>query len=190
MVRPALIVGSALSVWKDVEDALAMGEFAEVVTCNDTIPNWPGECVVVTFHPEKLIAWLEARDRRGFPKPAALYVKSEWREKQPPNVVREIEALDIIETDYRFPGQTHSGSSGLFCTKVALVNRGHERALCCGVPMSPDAMHIVRQRRWGGAATMQAGWQEAYPVIKDSVRSMSGWTRELLGKPTPDWLLG
>jgi hypothetical protein len=26
------------------------------------------------------------------------------------------------------------------------------------------------------------------PHIKDRVRSLSGWTRDLLGPPTPDWL--
>jgi hypothetical protein len=25
-------------------------------------------------------------------------------------------------------------------------------------------------------------------VIRDNVRSMSGWTRDLLGAPTEDWL--
>jgi hypothetical protein len=28
------------------------------------------------------------------------------------------------------------------------------------------------------------------PHIKDKVRSMSGWTKELLGEPPPEWLNG
>jgi hypothetical protein len=32
------------------------------------------------------------------------------------------------------------------------------------------------------------GWERKLPDIKDRVRSMSGWTKELLGKPTKGWL--
>jgi len=32
------------------------------------------------------------------------------------------------------------------------------------------------------------GWQIRFETIKNYVRSMSGWTKELLGSPTEEWL--
>lgn len=37
-------------------------------------------------------------------------------------------------------------------------------------------------------AVHQEGFKEAFPLIKDKVRSMSGFTKELFGEPTDDWI--
>ena len=34
----------------------------------------------------------------------------------------------------------------------------------------------------------QEGWKEAYESLKDKVRSMSGFTKELFGEPTDEWI--
>lgn len=193
MVRPtvALILGGALNVWREIDEALTLGEYVGVISCNDMIAQWPGSLdAVVTLHPEKLIGWLSQRERRGFRAPEKIFLKPEWRERCDRQQIARVEALEPFETEYRFSGQTRSGSSGLFAAKVALEDLGFAKAVGCGVPMDAGAMHILRQRRWGGAAAMQCGWEEALPAVIDRLKSMSGWTRELLGPPSPDWMQG
>lgn len=190
-MKACLVLGGALSVWREIDDALALGEFAGVVTCNDMIVQWPGPLdAVVTLHPEKLVGWLRQRERRGFPAPERIFLKLEWRERCDRQQIAAIEALEPTETEYRFAGQIKSGSSGLFAAKVALEDLGFARAVGCGVPMDAGAMHIVRHRRWGGAAAMQDGWKEAAPAIDGRFKTMSGRSSQILGAPTPDWLQG
>ena len=91
-------------------------------------------------------------------------------------------------TEFRFPGQTGTGSSGLFALKVALVDLGFDRAVLCGVPISEMAGHVTNGPVWGDAPHYREAWTEAAPEIIGRARSMSGWTRDLLGAPTADWI--
>ena len=94
-------------------------------------------------------------------------------------------------TNYLFPGQTSSGTSGLFALKVALIDLGFDRAVLCGIPMQDEAGHLRDAAApWSGAVAHWAGWLEAYPQIKDRARSMSGRTADLLGRPTAEWVAG
>lgn len=94
-------------------------------------------------------------------------------------------------TDYLFPGQTSSGTSGLFALKVALIDLGFDRAVLCGMPMRDDGAHLRDANEpWLGETMHWAGWLEAYPQIKARARSMGGRTAELLGRPTAEWVAG
>lgn len=180
--RAALVIGGANTVWADVEAALEIGEFDGVVACNDVGALWPGPLDGwATLHPEKLRLWVERRSRNGYP-PAAEVFQYEHRTGLAKGATRA--------TEYRFPGQQHSGSSGLFALKVALVDLGFERAVLCGVPMSSDLEHFYETKPWRGAMSHQRGWNEVWPQIGDRARSMSGWTRERMGEPDKEWLGG
>jgi hypothetical protein len=80
-----------------------------------------------------------------------------------------------------------AGSSGLFAVKVA-IEEGFERIVLAGVPMTAEGAHYYDAKVWTAAHVFHSGWNHRLPQIKDIVRSMSGWTRELLGEPTRDWL--
>jgi hypothetical protein len=92
--------------------------------------------------------------------------------------------------DYRWPGMTLSGSSGLFAVKAALEVLGADRVVLAGVPMSTDQRHFNKGEPWAKGAPYLDAWRIALPFIRDRVRSLSGFTRDLLGAPTPDWLTG
>lgn len=165
MAAIALVLGSASCVWDDVEAALALGEFAGVVACNDAGVFWPGPLDIwVSLHADKFKRWTAQRELRGL-APAG-------RTMGP-------------ENGYRFPDQAGTGSSGHFALKVALDH--FDRAVLCGVPMTEAASHIVGRSPWTGARHYRAAWQQALPHTKDRARSMSGWTAELHGKPDALW---
>lgn len=177
----ALVLGGGACVWADIEAALALGEFALVVACNDIGAAWPGRLDAwVSLHGDKFGLWTERRARRDFEPAGRVYGHTLPRGGKLSNVTHT--------TDFRFPGQLATGSSGLFALKVALIDLGADRAVLCGVPMDSAQAHFFSTPDWRGAKSHRGGWGEALPQIKDRARSMSGWTSELLGKPSEEWL--
>lgn len=179
----ALILGGAACVYDDVEAALALGRFDGVLTCNAVTVRWPGRIdAAVSLHPDRWGIWIGQRDRKGL--------------RRPDRIVGQVEALNwpklpdcITEhLEIRFPGQVHTGSSSLFALKVALIDLGFDRAVLCGAPMTESGGHIVDGPVWPGAHHYHPAWREALPQIKDRVRSMSGWTADLLGSPDAEFL--
>jgi hypothetical protein len=186
-MRVALVVGSAACVWDDVDEALSLGDFAGAVGCNDIGPVWPGRLDAhVSQHADLHRKWARERELQGLPPHKAVLIVAGGAQSEP-----RLSPAVTGETEYRFPGQKVSGSSGLFALKVALIDLGFDRAVLCGVPMMDGAGHITNPGKpWSGAADHRAGWLEALPQINHRARSMGGWTSTLLGRPTAAWIRG
>ena len=166
--RVALVLGSAACVYDDVEEALSLGEFAGIVGCNLIGRYWPGVMTAwCTLHPAHIKPWANRRREDGLPDHEQIYT----HEGHP----------------YRFPGQTLPGSSGLFALKVALDDLGFDRAVLCGIPMDPRP-HFNDEKTWYASMEYQVAWGQAFPYIRERARSMNGWTADLLGRPTEDWI--
>lgn len=176
-------MGGAGNVWTDLEAALDLGEYQGCVACNDIGAAYPGHLDAwVSLHPENFAHWTAARAKAGHVQPGRLltHLEANGRRVEP--------AYTTERTQFRFPGQRESGSSGLFALKVALIDLGFDRAVLCGVPMTAAAGHFFDLATWQGAQSHRRGWQEAMPHIKDRARSLSGWTQEILGSPDETWL--
>lgn len=183
--RACLVVGGAACVWADVEAALELGGFAGVVGCNTVGISWPGVMDAwVSVHAPELGLWALQRERRGLPPHRQVLTHKAAPESEP-----KLSPRLTGFVDHRFPGQPHSGSSGLFALKVALIDLGFERAVVCGMPMDDAASHIRdTSKPWIGGEAHRPGWREALPHIAQRARSMGGWTQELLGAPSPAWI--
>lgn len=174
----ALVLGGAACVWSDVEAALNLGEFDGVIGCNDIGIVWPGAMDAwVSLHSMNFPAWSARRGREGRPPHRHIIGHAEAGPTAPVD----------LRTEYRFPGQDRSGSSGLFALKVALVDLGFDKAVLCGVPMDARP-HFFDGKAWDACADHRKGWEQARPAILDRARSMSGWTAKLLGTPDTIWL--
>jgi|APCry1669192522_1035417.scaffolds.fasta_scaffold01538_6 hypothetical protein len=174
-MKTALVLGGGASVWEDLEAAQDLFQPDWIAAVNDIGTRWPGGLnFYVTLHADKMCDWRKARADRGF-KPALCHVGNEGAP-----------GIDKV-MDYRWPGMTGSGSSGLFAAKVAL-DHGADRVVLAGVPMQAAQSHFYGGGTWSDCSSFIDGWRAALPFIKDSVRSMSGWTKEILGAPTPEWL--
>lgn len=175
------MLGGGACVWSDVGAALDLGEFDGVVACNDVGAAWPGPLDAwVSLHTGKMVLWGERRARAGHEPAKAIYGQTQPRGRAAPMASHTVE--------FKFPGQSHTGSSGLFALKVALIDLGFDKAVLCGVPMEHSERHFFDIKPWRGALSHRQGWKEALPVIRDRARSMSGWTREILGAPDEEWL--
>lgn len=190
------MIGGAACIW---EDYGALGQLikpCEVswwIAINDVGAHWPGKMDAwVTLHPEKL-AEADPDDPAGL----------SWIER------RRANNLDGGYTTYarRRPDLIHErvehwggGSSGLYGVRVA-CHLGAERTLLLGMPLDsqdpfPESLssHTVPEHLEG----YRRGWErklsrpesEAGIYLRESVRSFSGWTRQVLGAPTEAWLKG
>lgn len=171
----AVICGGAVGVWEQREEAVTMVRAAglEVVAIAindagishpDPLHHW------VSLHPEKFQGWEKQRAEREF---GGGYQK--WSQTARPQHGTVAARL------------WRDGSSGLTAVDVALNGVGAACAILCGVPLD-DSVNMFRGRPWGQSKRYRRGFQKAMPAFRDRVRSLAGWTQELLGSPDPEWL--
>lgn len=186
-MKTALVIGCASCVWDDVKAAEAMIKFDEFycVKMAGIVWNSP-HFIWATLHPEFMDDY-EGQRRAKFGDlcgryeivaPLAIEVGTHGAEGR---IARRV--------SYRWPGMTSSASSGIYGAKIALDD-GYERVVLAGVPLETQANHFIRGKPWFQRDSFTAGFNVAMKFLRGKVRSMSGYTREVLGEPTPDWLRG
>ena len=163
-VRPLLVVGAAACVW---DDLARLGSWPHhIVVVNQIGIRIPAFQYWASLHPEFLIQkWLPRRKE-------LIGQVGLWSHKTFRNV-------DLVLTDW-------NGSSGLFAVKCGLV-MGYNRIVCAGTPLD-DQHHFNIEKRWPDCLAYRKAWIKHQADLKPFVRSLSGWTRDLLGEPTEGWL--
>lgn len=121
-----------------------------------------------TLHPEKFDKW--QRRRKGNSDYIAVANKGH--------------ALPRIDMIVR---EEWSGTSGLFLVQVAILELGYDRVICCGMPIA-EVGHYFSPDKWKSANVYRRGWQKATkdPRLEGRVKSMSGFTRDLVGEPNQE----
>ncbi|MES0071918.1 hypothetical protein [Mesorhizobium sp. M0058] len=172
-VKTALILGDAASVRDDAAAALKLFTPTAIAAANNIGIEWEGHLDYwFTLHPGACIDWIGIRDalsrrvRAGRNKPEI------WAHKA-------AVAVDRHTPDW-------GGSTGLLAGK-GLLELGFERIVLAGVPMDKSP-HFYNGQPWRQVDRYRQAWQRQLPDLAPFVRSMSGWTAELLGKPDPEWL--
>ena len=180
----ALVLGGALSLWSDIRAVEAMigahwDTVGIVIAVNMAGVHWPGRLDHwVTLHPEFYFAGGNPTPRTG-----------PWK------------SLRLGNSDYwvwTFTGHKHAasvhrtlshpgGGSGLLAVHVAL-RLGCPRIVLAGMPIDAGA-HFDRPGKWTAADRFQPEWEADVPKLGGRVRSMSGWSAQLLGRPTAEWIL-
>jgi hypothetical protein len=176
-----LILGGARSVMDDALAALRLFTPNQIVAVNHVGILWPGRIDKwCTLHPDELHVWQEQRRQAGRNddyESITFHTSPHRRASRPARIERYV--------DQKWPDQRNTGSSGLFAVKVAIED-GASHIVLAGMPMTLDGGHIVRPGEWD-AGSYQETWREQADRL-GNVRSMSGWTSLLLGRPTQDWL--
>ncbi|OFX06348.1 MAG: hypothetical protein A3E78_11665 [Alphaproteobacteria bacterium RIFCSPHIGHO2_12_FULL_63_12] len=176
----ALVLGSAECLFTDIEVARELFEPDLIVACNDAGVAWPERLDHwATLHPEKFLDWIERRRVAGRSAAGCLWTYGNGRAPAGLSVSR------VAEKD---------GSSGLLCIRVAgLV--GGTKIVLCGMPLSAaahiDGISRDESQRWPferNLRTYRPVWEANRTGILRNVRSMSGWTADLLGRPDGQWI--
>lgn len=149
---------------------LAADRTVSIFAGNDMIEMFPGHIHhAISLHPDKFQYWLPRRNAAGFAPPDKI-----WAHR---NGIGNV-------TDWT---RDWSGSTGLFCVKVAR-ECGFTHVVLCGVPMTAEAGHFIRNKPWEAVTAFRRGWEARLRELQPYVRSFAGWTREQFGAPTAEWL--
>ena len=172
----AAVLGGASGVWSDLAALKLICQPDIVIACNDAGGAYPGHLdALVSLHAEKITGWMQRRTRGTDGKSCKAYtIKGHW--DHPTGQV------EIVRERW-------AGSSGLYGVQIALEVFNASRVVLCGVPLDSEKGHFFEPGKpWPDAELYRAGFRAALPVIRDKVRSASGYTRELLGAPSAEWL--
>jgi len=177
-VSAAIICGGAVGVWDEASEALELCEAAGVevvriavndagITHPDPLDHW------ATLHPDKLHRapweWMARRRANGLAPAGAV-----WSCTRVPGVVdRIIRAWS-------------GGSSGWLAVGVATAGLGIP-AILCGVPQD-SRINEFTGKPWASYHRHRHPWKKHADRVRPTVRSMGGWTQELLGAPGVEWL--
>lgn len=176
-LRVGLILGGAECALEELDRARSLcsqvGAQTTVYVVNDWIAEYPDSVIAVTLHHHKVAGWLSQRGERRLPS-----LKQIWHHFMP-----------VSPTPVTHTTTDWGGSVGLFATKIA-IHGGENKILLCGVPMVANAGHHRRKRRWDACDIFKRHWYTQFKLTKPMVRSFSGWTAEMLGTPSAEFLLG
>lgn len=176
MNEVCLVLGSARCLWSDIEAYKAIGEHHAVVAVKQAGMYWPGPLAAwVTLHPYMMPEFIAERARLGYP--AA-------------KVVGHEKSGSVDEAfDYKWPGAPKTAASGMAGAKYAAFDLGYKKIVLCGIPMDPGP-RIDGKGLWSEDQTLsfRRGIEPVASDVRRFVRSMSGWTAGMFGKPTREWL--
>lgn len=170
----ALVIGGSQNVWKDLDRALAltMGRDRILVATNFAGRVFKGEIDAwATLHPESLAGWRAEREVIGLNTDYRAFVHEPRRNSS---------GAEVWQLAW-------SGSSGLFGAQVAVQAMGASGAILCGVPIDVDSGHFAEPGPWALAEKYRPAFLAA-KAADFPMRSMSGWTQDLLGRPDLEWL--
>lgn len=162
--RPLIVFGSAPCTAEDLARIQNHGRFDHMAVGMDAMA-WDGiPDFVATNHPEDIP---EIRRRFG----------------NGPRIIgpEAHHGVDIVEP--YSPQRERSGSSAITGV-LAGIRMGYERIILCGIPLTGNAPE------GNPYEAFRLGWEDKKDELVGRVKSMSGWTRNLLGSPPEQWLKG
>ena len=181
-----LVVGGATGWQEDLADLAQIIDPwpGLVVGVNDVGTHLPHIHELCTLHHEGRTGhknepptpWALLRERNGLPPvPVVATANSDaW-------------PIDVMWRNGKNPWT--DGSSGLYGVARLLFHHDCDRVVVAGIRID-SLPNAFRGEMWYEHQRYRRGWEnpKRLPVLRAHVRSMSGWTRELLGAPTREWL--
>jgi hypothetical protein len=171
----AIVLGGAACLHEDMQAAFELFAPDVVIAVKDIGITYPHIDHWVTYHPERLPKELAIRRSKGLADPLFVWTYDKI-------AIRPKIGIEFRTVKHR------GGSSGFMGMAVACIVA--DRAVLCGIPMDPKQKHFSRPKKqgWPEATYYRRVWSEHHDEYKDRVRSMSGWTKEIFGAPTQEWL--
>jgi len=181
---PVLVCGSAACLCDDLAAARASYPAAPVIAVNDAARITPA-FALCSMHPLGLEGWAgEQRQRFG----GIFTVHSVTGSTHRTTNLGHRPAMPWV--DHWWTGVAHHGTSVWAARRLAAA-MGFDRVILCGAPLTagPYAHSSFPGRAWqdDGKIRHYRRMIEADTAFHPGARSMSGWTRELLGGIERPW---
>lgn len=166
-----ILCGSSQTVWTDLAQAELLAPKHEKIGINffpvhyrDNVTHW------VTVHSDKMRYWLPLRQYYNNSKA--------WTHSYMDDA-----SIDIV-WDIRYD----SGTSSLYALQIAL-KMGYQKILLCGITLDEQpCFYDPPTHTYKHAQRERTAWKQLPDDMKSKVRSFSGFTKDLLGTPTQEWL--
>lgn len=170
MKKLLVITGSHPDVLRDMMDVPGKDyEYGLMAIGLDAVDKYLYPILyVATFHPAEIAEIKQRRESIG----GNVGYKVISHENRPD--------VDIFIRDWWKP----SGSSALLGAQAAITILGYEKVILCGCPLEG------RNGKGNAYDTFRKGWEANTKNVLGKVKSMSGWTAQLLGMPTEEWIRG
>ena len=177
-MKRALVFGRAQGTWEEVAQAKELCNFDIVIGVGKAGCDYPHPLDHwVSFHTDLMPHWIETRERNGYP-PAGQFWSCNYKGRSAR--YKSPVPVSLVEVN--------GGSSGFVAAIVSLEALNVDKTILAGIPMTNKAGHYDEQGDWNEAHKYQREWKEKKDLLIGRVKSMSGWTQELLGAPTLEWL--
>jgi hypothetical protein len=174
----AVVLGGATAVWDELVAAQALCRFDVVVAVNHAGRDYDGPIDHwASYHAALLPKWIDERRNKGRSPAGTLWTATYHGQSLGRRVNLKFQTLEGT-----------GGSSGFLGARIAL--RFAERVVLCGVPMDPAREHYDKAGAWKECERYRQTWVDGAASFTGRVRSMSGWTADLLGRPTAGWVGG
>jgi hypothetical protein len=167
----ALVIGSARCAWEDLEPYRTRSKAAVVVNDMGIYLDWPIDHWV-SLHPELLTIWLDLRRKHSYPISSGYETHTQ---KSSPGIKN---AWNL---------EKYAAYSGLFAVEIALL-LGYDEIVMCGIPA--DGSGRFFDPPWLAGHHDDKNGKDSFKrhclnnkELTKRVRSMSGWTKQLLGGP-------
>lgn len=161
------IIGSHADVAMDMDAMPKNVEWDYMAIGPDAVNKYAGKILyVATYHPDEVGL---IRDRRLSVSGNLDYTVIGHDKR---------DGVDIVISDWWRP----SGSSSLLGTQAAL-RLGYTRIVLCGCPLTGSNANGSKYEGF------RDGWKARKNDVAPYVRSISGWTADILGKPSPEWVM-
>lgn len=183
-LSPAIVVGSAPTVWDDLLALRSIVSSPVYFAVNYMTLLLPIADHAVSHHPEELLHLVALRAHSSAAGTAAV-----TRTKPVTHSSASAPGVDRVWPQFRKGPNGASGSSSLLAAQIAL-ELGHESVIVVGVPL--DAGGYV----WGDPhadphavgspmdyTRYRQGWMDAIQVFRGRVTAVSGYLADLLGQP-------
>ena len=163
-----LIIGRAPCWEEDLKNIESIiGIKYDIVAVGEDCPYEGHVDYLATYHHNGIPLYKKSREEKG--------LNTDYK------VVSHLQPKNEKDrVDYICKYEPPSGSSALLGTLMSL-QLGYTKIVLVGCPLEGKNNH------GHSYSVFRIGWKEKYDYIKDYVRSMSGWTKELLGEPTKEW---
>jgi hypothetical protein len=177
-----LVMGSSSRLWPDLQ-ALAQ------ITGDG---RWPWTVIGVnmagwaypfdlhhwaTLHPDHFRIWKPLRESLRYPMGFKSW-GGRWVTGSTDEDHEEVD--EVLDVD-------RVGSSGMLAVDIARKRLEADRIVIAGMPVDATR-RFYDFRPWDSALTYQVRWRESIEDFDGRVRSMSGFTKEILGAPDRSWL--
>ena len=176
MKRVLVIFGAAPNTVEDFESLIAMGfrDYDVLAVGIDALSNLKNEYIryFATYHPMDLASVRFERDQMKRNVDFKIISHKPYPDKEH-SIVGIIIPIDLQKEP--------SGSSALLGV-LGAMKEGYEKMVLCGCPLTG------KNTKEQPYSVFRTGWLFHEKAVLGKVKSMSGWTKEILGSPDKEWL--